>query len=50
VTPDLKQARIYVSVMGTEAEQKSTLKGLSGRRRVTSGTELSERLAFAARS
>ena len=29
VTPDLKQARVYVSVMGTEAEQASTLKGLS---------------------
>lgn len=29
VTPDLKQARVYVSVMGTEAEQSSTLKGLS---------------------
>ena len=28
VSPDLKQARIYVSVMGTETEQASTLKGL----------------------
>ena len=28
VSPDLKQARIYVSVMGTEAEQASALKGL----------------------
>ena len=29
VTPDLKQARIFVSVMGTEAEQSSTLAGLA---------------------
>jgi len=29
VTPDLKQARIYVSVLGTEAEQTAALKGLS---------------------
>ena len=29
VTPDLKQARVYVSVMGTETERASTLKGLS---------------------
>ncbi len=29
VSPDLKQARIYVSVMGTAAEQASTLEGLS---------------------
>ncbi len=29
VTPDLKHARIYVSVMGTEAEQASTLAGLA---------------------
>ncbi len=29
VTPDLKQARVYVSVMGTEKERASTLKGLS---------------------
>jgi ribosome-binding factor A len=28
VTPDLKHARIYVSVMGSEAEQKSTIRGL----------------------
>jgi len=28
VSPDLKQARIFVSVMGTEEEQNSTLKGL----------------------
>jgi ribosome-binding factor A len=28
VTPDLKQARVYVSVIGTEAEQASTLRGL----------------------
>ncbi len=29
MTPDLKQARVYVSVMGTEAEQASTIKGLT---------------------
>jgi ribosome-binding factor A len=29
MTPDLKQARVYVSVMGTEAEQRSTIKGLA---------------------
>ena len=29
VTPDLKQARIFVSVLGTEAEQASTLSGLA---------------------
>ncbi len=29
VTPDLKQARIFVSVMGTDAEQASTLAGLA---------------------
>ena len=28
VTPDLRQARVFVSVMGTEAEQASTLHGL----------------------
>lgn len=28
VTPDLQQARVFVSVMGTEAEQSSTLAGL----------------------
>ena len=28
VTPDLKHARVFVSVMGTEAEQKSTIRGL----------------------
>ena len=28
VTPDLKQAKVYVSVMGSEAEQASTLDGL----------------------
>jgi ribosome-binding factor A len=28
VSPDLKQARIFVSVMGTEAEQAAALKGL----------------------
>jgi ribosome-binding factor A len=29
MTPDLKQAKIYVSVMGTAAEQASTIKGLT---------------------
>src|SRR5712692_1998855 len=29
VTPDLKQARIFVSVEGTEAEQATTLAGLA---------------------
>jgi ribosome-binding factor A len=29
VTPDLKHARIFVSVMGSEAEQKSTVQGLT---------------------
>jgi ribosome-binding factor A len=28
VTPDLKHARVFVSVMGSEAEQKSTIRGL----------------------
>jgi ribosome-binding factor A len=28
VSPDMKQARIYVSVLGDDAERKSTLKGL----------------------
>lgn len=28
LTPDLRQARIFVSVMGSEAEQASTLAGL----------------------
>jgi ribosome-binding factor A len=28
VTPDLKHARVYVSVMGSAAEQKSTISGL----------------------
>src|ERR1700688_3539660 len=28
VTPDLKHARVYVSVMGNEAEQKNTIRGL----------------------
>lgn len=28
VSPDLKQARVYVSVLGSDAEQQSTLKGL----------------------
>lgn len=29
VTPDLKHARVYVSVMGTDAEQSSALVGLA---------------------
>lgn len=29
VTPDLRQARIFVSVMGSDAEQASTLQGLA---------------------
>jgi ribosome-binding factor A len=29
MTPDLKQAKIYVSVMGPEDEQKSTIKALT---------------------
>lgn len=28
VSPDMKQARVYVSVLGNEEEQKSTLEGL----------------------
>ena len=28
VTPDLKHARVFVSVMGSDAEQKSTIRGL----------------------
>jgi ribosome-binding factor A len=28
VTPDLKHARVFVNVMGNEAEQKSTIRGL----------------------
>jgi len=28
VTPDMKHARVFVSVMGSEAEQKSTIRGL----------------------
>jgi ribosome-binding factor A len=43
MTPDLKQARVYVSVMGADAERSSTLRGLTA----ASGFirhELSERL------
>jgi len=29
MTPDLKQAKVYVSVMGPEAEQESTIKALT---------------------
>ena len=28
VTPDMKHARVFVNVMGSEAEQKSTIRGL----------------------
>lgn len=45
VSPDLRQARVYVSVMGTDAEQSSTLKGLEA----ASGfvrRELTERLGL----
>ena len=28
VSPDMKQARIFVSVLGSQAEQKSTMQGL----------------------
>ena len=45
VSPDLRQARVFVSVMGTEAEQSSTLKGLGA----ASGfvrRELTERLGL----
>jgi ribosome-binding factor A len=28
VTPDMKHARVFVSVMGSEAEQKNTIRGL----------------------
>ncbi len=28
MTPDLKHARVFVSVVGSEAEQKSTIRGL----------------------
>ena len=44
VSPDLKQARIFVSVMGSEAEQASTLKGRSAsgfiRRELCTGLRL----------
>jgi ribosome-binding factor A len=29
MTPDLKQAKVYVSVMGSDAEQASAIKGLT---------------------
>jgi ribosome-binding factor A len=29
VTPDLKHARVFVSVVGNDAEQKSTIRGLA---------------------
>ena len=29
VTPDLKHARVFVSVIGNQAEQKSTIRGLA---------------------
>ncbi len=43
VTPDLKQARIFVSVMGTGAEQASTLAGL------TADPTTSQHVVFSAR-
>jgi ribosome-binding factor A len=43
MTPDLKQARIYVSVMGPEDEQKSTIKALTAAAGFVRH-ELSERL------
>jgi ribosome-binding factor A len=45
VSPDLRQARVFVSVTGTDAEQLSTLKGLQA----ASGfvrRELTERLGL----
>ena len=45
VSPDLRQARVFVTVMGTDAEQASTLKGLQA----ASGfvrRELTERLGL----
>ena len=38
VTPDLKQARVFVSVMGNEAEQKSTIRGPRSPRSATFAT------------
>jgi len=43
VSPDLKQARIYVSVLGNEEEQKSTMQGLEAAKGFVRH-ELSERL------
>ena len=43
VTPDLKQAKVYVSVQGDEAEQKSALAGLTAAAGFIR-RELSERL------
>lgn len=43
VTPDLKRARVYVSVLGTEAEQAETLAGLASAAGFVRH-ELSERL------
>ncbi len=43
MTPDLKQAKVYVSVMGTEAEQAAAIKGLTAAAGFIR-RELSERL------
>ena len=43
LSPDLKQARVYVSVVGSEAEQTSTLAGLAAAAGFVRH-ELSERL------
>jgi len=45
MSPDLKQARIYVSVMGSEKEQKDTIQALTAAAGFIRH-ELSERLQF----
>lgn len=43
VTPDLRQARVFVSVLGTEEEQQETMKGLESAKshlRVVLGREV----------
>ncbi len=45
VTPDLKQARIFVSIMGDESEHASTVKGLTAAAGYVRH-ELSERLGL----
>lgn len=37
ISPDLRQARVFVSVMGTEEEQTATLKGLNSASRFIRG-------------